>query len=66
MTRAQVLLLNASAGVMIKLNDYLSPGSMNFIMTATFTSALLLIGAFVKEDYRRPLNAPNEMQATVQ
>lgn len=61
-----MLLLNASAGVMIKLNDYLSPGSMNFIMTATFTSALLLIGTCVKEDYRRPLNTHPEMPGTVQ
>ena len=49
-----VLLLNASAMVVILCNNSLQGGSMNLIMSATVLSVGLLVGLFVREEYRRP------------
>ena len=49
-----VLLLNAAAGVMIVLNNYLSTGYMNGIMTVTYGCMLLMIALCVREEYGRP------------
>jgi len=48
-----VLLLNASAAVMIGLNSILKAGFMNFFMTATVALMLVCV-LFVKEDFQRP------------
>ena len=52
-----VLLLNASSGVLILLNDYLMADSMNVIMAATFAAVLIVVMVGVREEYRRPRDA---------
>ena len=51
-----VLLWNASAAVLILLNGYIPSADINLVMAATLAVVLLVIGACVKEEYRRPLN----------
>ena len=52
-----VLLLNASAMVVILCNNVLEGGSMNVIITGTVLAVGLLVGLCVREDYRRPQDA---------
>ena len=52
-----VLLLNASAGVLIFANSALPAADMNLIETATVGACLATVALLVKEEYKRPQDA---------